>query len=61
MARVIKIDNALQKQHEYTDERYATYNPCTTVYRLVRQLTGTDEEFNAVYVYIIYTSISIQI
>ena len=43
-------DNAIRwaetKHCEYTDERYAMHNPCTTVYRLVRQLTGTDEELN---------------
>lgn len=43
-------DNAIRwaetKHDEYTDERYAMHNPCTTVYRLVRQLTGTDEELN---------------
>ena len=43
-------DNAIRwaetKHDEYTDERYAMHNPCTTVYRLVRQLTGTDEGLN---------------
>lgn len=35
------------KRGEYTDSRYANHNPCTTVYRLVRQLLGQDEELNA--------------
>ena len=34
------------KHLEYTDTRYANQNPCTTVYRLVRQLLGRDEELN---------------
>lgn len=34
------------KSHEYTDQRYATHNPCTMVFKLVRQLTGRDEELN---------------
>ena len=34
------------KHCEYTDTRYAIQNPCTTVYRLVRQLIGKDEELN---------------
>ena len=34
------------KHSEYTDTRYAIQNPCTTVYRLVRQLIGKDEELN---------------
>lgn len=43
-------DNAIHwaeaKHNEYADEKYATHNPCTTVYRLVRQLTGEDQELN---------------
>ncbi len=36
-----------EAQHnEYTDTKYATHNPCTTVYRLVRQLLGKDKAFN---------------
>lgn len=35
------------KRGEYTDSRYANHNPCTTVYRLVRQILGQDEELNA--------------
>lgn len=34
------------KHREYTDTRYAIQNPCTTVYRLVRQLIGKDKELN---------------
>lgn len=34
------------KHHEYTDERFAMHNPCTTVYRLVRQLLGEDQQLN---------------
>ena len=29
-----------------SDTRYANHNPCTTVYRLVRQLLGKDEGLN---------------
>lgn len=36
-----------QKQAEsFTDTRYATHNPCTTVYKLVRLLRGEDKVFN---------------
>ena len=45
------MDSAMQfaevKHLEYTDARYANQNPCTTVYRLVRQLLGKDEVLNA--------------
>lgn len=45
------MDFAMQyaeaKHLEYTDSRYANQNPCTTVYRLVRQLLGKDKELNA--------------
>lgn len=34
------------KHSEYTDEKYASHNPCTTVYKLVRQLIGKDKELN---------------
>lgn len=37
---------AESKHLEYTDSRYANQNPCTTVYRLVRQLLGKDEGLN---------------
>lgn len=40
------IKYAEAKHREYTDSRYANHNPCTTVYRLVRQLIGKDEELN---------------
>ena len=44
------MDSAMQfaeaKHFEYTDARYANQNPCTTVYRLVRQLLGKDEVLN---------------
>lgn len=36
-----------EKQHlAYKDTCYAEHNPCTTVYRLVRQLSGKDEALN---------------
>ena len=35
------------KYLSYADTRYANHNPCTTVYRLVRQLLGKDAELNA--------------
>ncbi|MDE7074876.1 MAG: RloB family protein [Odoribacter sp.] len=36
-----------QKQADsFKDTRYATHNPCTMVYKLVRLLLGKDEEFN---------------
>lgn len=31
---------------EYTDKRYAKHNPCTMVFKLVRQLIGKDEVLN---------------
>lgn len=41
-------DNAIKwakEQHlQYTDERYANHNPCTTVYQLVIQLLNKDSE-----------------
>lgn len=40
------LRDAKAKHIEYTDSLYATHNPCTTVYRLVRQLLGKDEELN---------------
>lgn len=37
-----------EKRHlEYADTNYAIQNPCTTVYRLVRQLLGKDKDLNA--------------
>ena len=45
------MESALQyaeaKHLEYKDARYASQNPCTTVYRLVRQLLGKDVELMA--------------
>ena len=46
------MDSAIRyaeaKHLEYaSDTRYADHNPCTTVYRLVKQLLGKDEELNA--------------
>jgi hypothetical protein len=44
------MDNAIKYAEEmskkYTDKRYATHNPCTMVFKLVRQLIGQDEELN---------------
>ena len=43
-------DNAIRwaevQSQTFTDTRYANHNPCTMVYKLVRQLIGEDEEFN---------------
>ncbi len=44
MDKAIKYAEA--KSKEYTDKRYATHNPCTMVFKLVRQLIGQDEELN---------------
>ena len=45
------MDNAIKfaeaKSKEYTDRRYAKHNPCTMVFKLVRQLIGKDEKLNA--------------
>lgn len=44
------MDNAIKhaeaKSEEYTDRRYAKQNPCTMVFKLVRQLIGKDEVLN---------------
>ncbi|GBU08178.1 hypothetical protein AwDysgo_15090 [Bacteroidales bacterium] len=33
-----------ERQHKtFEDERYATHNPCTTIYELVKQLLGKDQ------------------
>ncbi len=40
------IKYAEAKSKEYTDRRYATHNPCTMVFKLVRQLIGKDEVLN---------------
>lgn len=51
MATYGSMESALRfaeaKHLEYTDFHYANQNPCTTVYRLVRQLLGRDKELNA--------------
>lgn len=44
MENAIKFAEAQSK--EYTDKRYAKHNPCTMVFKLVRQLIGKDEELN---------------
>ena len=41
----IKWAEALHR--ECIDNRFHKYNPCTTVYKLVLQLVGKDEEFNS--------------
>ncbi len=35
------------KSQTYEDRRYAQHNPCTMVFKLVRQLEGLDDELNA--------------
>ncbi|MBO7463762.1 MAG: RloB domain-containing protein [Bacteroidales bacterium] len=40
------IKFAESTSEKYTDERYATHNPCTMVYKLVRLLIGQNEDFN---------------
>lgn len=44
------MDNAIKfaeaQSKEYADKRYATHNPCTMVFKLVRQLIGDDAELN---------------
>ncbi len=44
------MDNAIKfaeaQSKEYADKRYATHNPCTMVFKLVRQLIGNDAELN---------------
>lgn len=42
--RAIKYAKA--GSEEYKDERFATHNPCTMVYKLVLQLIGKDDELN---------------
>ena len=44
MGNAIRFAEA--KSRDYTDQRYATHNPCTMVFKLVRQLIGRDEELN---------------
>ncbi|MDR2680520.1 MAG: RloB domain-containing protein, partial [Tannerella sp.] len=40
------IKNAEQLSQQYEDERFATHNPRTQVYDLVKQLIGKDEVLN---------------
>ncbi len=44
------MDNAIKfaeaQSKKYTNKRYATHNPCTMVFRLVRQLIGKDAALN---------------
>lgn len=40
------IKFAERQAHSFDDERYASHNPATHVYRLVRLLRGEDKEFN---------------
>ena len=44
------MENAIMfaeaKSCDYTDQRYATHNPCTMVFKLVRQWIGKDEKLN---------------
>ena len=43
------IKNAQQQHSSFTNTKYATHNPCTTVYKLVLQLLNRDEDLiNAV-------------
>lgn len=45
MKNAIKF--AESKSKEYNDKRYAQHNPCTMVFKLVRQLIGEDEKLNS--------------
>ena len=38
------LSNAERATANFSDENYAAHNPCTMVYKLVRQLIGKDEE-----------------
>ncbi|MBR4690218.1 MAG: RloB domain-containing protein [Bacteroidales bacterium] len=50
MTKYGSMENAIKfaeaQSEEYTDKRYAKHNPCTMVFKLVRQLIGKDEELN---------------
>lgn len=50
MTKFGSMENAIKfaelQSQTYTDQRYATHNPCTMVFRLVRQLIGKDEALN---------------
>jgi hypothetical protein len=39
----LAIRHAKQLVKQYTDEKYAEHNPCTTVYKLVEELLGNDK------------------
>lgn len=43
-------DNAIKwaeaNSKDFNDEKFAKHNPCTMVFKLVRQLIGKDEDFN---------------
>lgn len=41
------IQNAERQNQTFTDARYAKHNPCTTVYKLVKQLLNKDEKLIA--------------
>lgn len=40
------IKYAERKSKEYNDNRFAKHNPCTMVFKLVRQLIGQDQQLN---------------
>ncbi len=40
------IRRAEALEQSYNDKKYSDQNPCTTVYKLVRQIIGEDEELN---------------
>ncbi|MCD8289999.1 MAG: RloB family protein [Prevotella sp.] len=42
----LAISYAQRQEQSFNDTRYATHNPCTTVYKLVRLLRGEDSGFN---------------
>ena len=44
MEQAIRFAEA--KSQEYNDQRYASHNPCTMVFKLVKQLIGKDNVFN---------------
>ena len=50
MTKYGSMDNAIQwaeaKSSEYDDEKFAKHNPCTMVFKLVKQLLGKDDELN---------------
>lgn len=50
MTKFGSMDNAIKfaeaQSMKYTNKRYATHNPCTMVFKLVRQLIGQDAELN---------------